>query len=260
MRATRSRPSRRSSAVRWTTCPWPSRARSGRWPISSRDAGRMRSRCRARSPTKRPRSRPRSGAVDRGKYALDDLAVKLGANALTGSFAVTTGGAAAGGVRPHGARARARGAADSVAAPWPRGTAAPAPASRAWLIPDTPVDFAPCASSTRGALASALTLADGRRFDDLRVALTLAGGRLDMSVAHVAALGGTVGQPAIDANKAGQATLHVKSTAATSRPALPSPRSASRVTCRAARPTSASTSAARVTPHAGRRARRIGCG
>lgn len=151
-------------------------------------------------------------AVDR-EYALDDLAVKLGANALTGSFAVTTGGA-----RPRVAFDLTAPALALAALPIPvaapaAGTAAPAPASRAWLIPDTPVDFAPLRLvDAQGALAvGTLTLADGRRFDDLRVALTLAGGRLDVSRLHVAALGGTVqGSLAIDASKAGQATLHVK--------------------------------------------------
>lgn len=154
-------------------------------------------------------------AVDR-QYTLDDLQVRLGANALTGSFAVTTGGP-----RPRIVFDLTGPVLALNALPVPVRTSAPALApapvqakgGHVWLIPDTPADLAPLRLvDAQGALAvGKLTLPDGRQYDNLRIALALAAGRLDVTSVSVATLGGTVhGSLTVDAARAGAASLRVK--------------------------------------------------
>jgi uncharacterized protein involved in outer membrane biogenesis len=156
-------------------------------------------------------------AVDQ-QYSLDDLKFTLGTNSLTGSFAV-----AGGGPRPK-FLFDLRGPALALdALPVPVATAAPPPSAQgsapkpahAWLIPDTPVNFAPLRmADAEGSLAiGRLTLANGREYDNLRVALALDAGRLDVSSFSVATLGGTVaGSFAVDASRPAQAVLRARLT------------------------------------------------
>lgn len=153
-------------------------------------------------------------AVDR-QYTLDDLKVAVGANALTGSFAATTGGARprlvfdlSGPVLALDALPLPVTAAAPAAAP----TSAPAKSGRAWLIPDTRVDFAPLRLvDAQGRIAlGRLTLPGGRTYEKLQVALALDAGRLDVSSFSVAALGGTVaGTFTVDATRPDRAALRV---------------------------------------------------
>ena len=151
------------------------------------------------------------------RYALDDLALSIGGSAVSGSFAVDTGGA-----RPRLAFDLAGSAIALNALPVPVRMAAAKPAAAppaagggAHVIPDAPVDFAPLrAVDARGALRlDRLTLPDGRTFERLRAQIALDGGRLAVTDFTVAALGGTVaGHVTVDAVKPGAPGLAVELT------------------------------------------------
>ncbi|MEO8506336.1 MAG: AsmA family protein [Betaproteobacteria bacterium] len=149
-----------------------------------------------------------------GRYSLNDLALKFGADALTGTFAVVTGGA-----RPRLEFDLTGPALALNVLPVPLPVAAPkaaAPAAKAaphYMIPDTPVDFAPLhLVDARGRLAvGRLRLPDGREFESLRVEFTLDNGKLDLSSFSLTLMGGTMsGALTIDAGTAGTESLAVR--------------------------------------------------
>jgi uncharacterized protein involved in outer membrane biogenesis len=146
-------------------------------------------------------------------YTLDELDLKFGANAVTGDFAVVTGGP-----RPKfrfALRAPTLLAKDLPIAVKTAATAAakpPAAASNA-IFPDTPVDFAALrAFDADGSFATGkLVLADGRAIDNFRVVIALAGGRLDVPTLQGAMLGGSLaGSLNIDASRPNAAALTVR--------------------------------------------------
>jgi uncharacterized protein involved in outer membrane biogenesis len=148
------------------------------------------------------------------RYSLDDLALKFGADALTGAFAVVTGGP-----RPRLEFDLTGPALALNALPVPLPVTAPnaaataAKAAQHYLIPDTPVDFAPLhLVDARGRLAvERLRLPDGRQLDHLRVEFTLDSGKLAMPSFSLATMGGTLsGALTIDAGTAGTETLTVR--------------------------------------------------
>lgn len=159
------------------------------------------------------------------RYALEALALTVGSNAVRGALTVDTGG-----VRPHvtfdlaapalalaalpaAATAPARpasGVAPVIPAASDRTAAGTAPATpaagdrpaRNWLIPDTPVSFAPLRlADAEGKLAiDRLTLPDGRETGALRARIALAGGKLDVTDLSVGLFGGTLaGSITVDA-------------------------------------------------------------
>ncbi|MFO1314498.1 MAG: AsmA family protein [Burkholderiales bacterium] len=147
------------------------------------------------------------------RYALDDLKLTVGANDVTGSFAVDVGGA-----RPKLQFDLAGPAIALNALPVPvtaakRAPAAPGKAGPAYVIPDTPIGFAPLrAVDAQGALRlERLTLPDGRTLDRLRAKITLDGGRLAVTDFSVAALGGSLaGSAVVDAAKSDAPALAVE--------------------------------------------------
>lgn len=153
--------------------------------------------------------------ADATRYALDDLKLTVGANALTGSFAVVTGGA-----RPRlvfdlsGPVVALNALPLPVSAPGAQSPSAPAPRpTRHYLVPDTPVEFGPLRLvDAQGALAiGRLTLADGRQFDDLKMQFMLGDGRLDVGSFAVALMGGTAtGAATVDASRPGTTALTLR--------------------------------------------------
>lgn len=153
--------------------------------------------------------------ADNTRYTLDELKITLGANALTGSFAVVTGGP-----RPRlvfdlsGPVLALNALPLPVSVPGSASQAAPAPkAAHHYMFPDTPVDFALLRLvDAQGALAVArLTLADGRQFENLRVQFTLDDGRLDVPSLSVAMMGGTAsGAITVDASHPGSTALTLR--------------------------------------------------
>lgn len=153
--------------------------------------------------------------ADDRRYTLDDLKVTLGANALTGSFAVVTGGA-----RPQIAFDLSGPALALAGLPLPATAgapaapkAAPSPARTSFMIPDTPVDFEPLRwVDARGALSvGRLMLASGRAIENPRVKLKLDGGRLDVESFSLTELGGTLsGSFTVDARDAGRTMLSTR--------------------------------------------------
>ncbi|MFO1305552.1 MAG: AsmA family protein [Burkholderiales bacterium] len=141
--------------------------------------------------------------AESARYAFDDLKLALGANAFTGSLAVDNGGARPKVIFDLKAPALAMSALPVPAVPAGK-QAAPAKApARAWMIPDTAVSFAPLhVADADGKLAiGKLTLANGRSYNDVQLALTNADGRLDVSRFSAGAFGGTVqGSLAVDAS------------------------------------------------------------
>ena len=149
------------------------------------------------------------------RYQLDDLKISLGANALTGAFAVDTGGA-----RPRlefdlAGPALALGALPvpiTMPASTPAAAAAPG-AGRTYLFSDAPISFAALRlADAKGSLAvGRLTIPDGRAFANVKLVFTLDGGRLQVASFSLALMGGTVaGSGAIDARTAGSATVNVQ--------------------------------------------------
>ena len=157
------------------------------------------------------------------RYQLDALKISLGANALTGSFAVGTGGA-----RPKlefdltgpalAVDAFPVPVSMPVAASASAPAAAPAPApkgGRAYLFSDAPINFSALRLvDADGSLAvGRLTLPDGRLLQDLKVALVLDDGRLQVSRFSLALMGGTVsGSAAIDASAADRVAVTLAAT------------------------------------------------
>jgi AsmA family protein len=150
-------------------------------------------------------------AEDR-KYSFEELRIVFGANALTGSFAAVTGGP-----RPKLVFDLSGPALALNELPAPAAAAAPATPAPAkgpqWIIPDVPVNFALLrVFDADGALSiGRLTLPDGKTLDNLRVQLTLAGGKLDVPAFSTAAWGGTLaGNFTVDASAPGSAALTVR--------------------------------------------------
>ncbi|MCC7327279.1 MAG: AsmA family protein [Burkholderiales bacterium] len=156
------------------------------------------------------------------RYTLGDLKLALGANTLTGSFAVVTGGA-----RPQldfdlsGPELALH--ALPLPLPLPRSEAvhqaAAVPVARtghAYLFPDTPLDFAPLrAVDATGKLAvGRLALANGRSIENLRVQGRLHGGALDVPDFSLSLFGGSAtGALVLDASRPGSETLTVRAKA-----------------------------------------------
>ena len=151
------------------------------------------------------------------RYALDDLRLALGANALTGSFAVDTGGPRPKAVFDLKAPALAMKAlavpvAIPASAPASAPPSVPQPA-HAYVFPDSPVSFAPLRwADVQGAFAiGRLTLASGQQYGDLRVHFNVDDGRLDVPMFAVAAFGGALnGTLGIDASRSDDAALSLR--------------------------------------------------
>jgi len=144
------------------------------------------------------------------RYQFDDLKISLGANALTGALAVRTGGvrpklefdltgpALAFNALPVPPSVPAASSGSRPVAP----SAAAHAGGRAYLFSDAPINFSALrVVDANGSLAvGRLTLPDGRPLQNLKVALVLADGRLQVSKFSLALMGGSVsGAAAIDA-------------------------------------------------------------
>lgn len=131
--------------------------------------------------------------ADGGRYAFDDLSLAVGANAVRGTFAVETAGERPRLVFDLSAPVLAIAALPAaVVAP----STAPPPdrPARAYLIPDTPVSFAPLRlADADGKLAvERLTLPGGGDGGALRARIVLVNGKLDVSDLTLAFFGGTL--------------------------------------------------------------------
>ncbi len=153
--------------------------------------------------------------ADDTRYTLDELSIAFGANALTGNFAVITGGARPKLVFDLSGPVLAL---NAVPVPLQVARAAQAPSgTRAnsgshYLFPDVPIALAPLRIvDAQGALAlGKLILPNGRQYDNLHMQFTLAAGRLDVASFSVAQFGGTIaGGLVLDASKAESVALHV---------------------------------------------------
>ena len=150
--------------------------------------------------------------ADSTRYTLDDLKVSFGPNALTGSFAVVTGGARPRLIFDLLGPALAFNALALPVAPTgaPSAVAPPAKPARAGAIPDTPLDFGPLLwVDAQGTLAvGKFTLANGRHYDNVRVQLALDGGRLEVPNFSLGMMGGTAsGTLTVDARAADRTTV-----------------------------------------------------
>ncbi len=145
-------------------------------------------------------------ALEGTRYQMRDLRINVGANALTGSFAVDTGGA-----RPR-IQFELSGPALALAAlplPVPRPAAATTPvapgsppaakggapkASGKYLFSDAPLNFSMLrmVDAAGGLAVARLTLSDGRAFEHLKLVFALDDGRLDVTSFSLALMGGTV--------------------------------------------------------------------
>jgi uncharacterized protein involved in outer membrane biogenesis len=149
-------------------------------------------------------------ADDKG-YKLDELRIVLGANALTGSFAVVTGGP-----RPKFVFDLTGPTLALNELPLPVAVASPPPAkatkSATWLFPDVPVDFSLLRLfDAEGSLATGrLTLAGGTALESPRVQMTLSAGKLDVPKFSTAIWGGTfAGSIKVDAGQSGSTGVTV---------------------------------------------------
>jgi uncharacterized protein involved in outer membrane biogenesis len=150
--------------------------------------------------------------ADATRYKLDDLKISFGANALTGSFAVVTGGPRPRLIFDLLGPVLAFNTLPLPVAPGkePPAVAPPAKTARAQAIPDMTVDFGPLLwVDAQGTLAvGKLTLANGRQYDNLRVQLALDGGQLEVPSFSLALMGGVAsGTVTVDAKLPERATL-----------------------------------------------------
>ncbi len=160
-------------------------------------------------------------SADRHGFKLGDLSIAVGASALTGTLSVITDGP-----RPKWVFDLAGPALALTDLAWPRMTAAgtaptgsaAAPATGAakregaWLIPDTPVDFAALrAIDAQGRIAlQRLTLSSGTAIFALRAEIALEEGRLDLRGLSAGLWGGTIGGAvSVDARDHAAATLKI---------------------------------------------------
>jgi AsmA family protein len=149
--------------------------------------------------------------VDGKNVVLDDLDMKIGANALAGKLSVISG-------EPRSKLVfnLAGPALLLKEIPLPAATGAPPVASRnasSRLFPDTPVDWAPLRMfDAEGSLAlGRLQLHDGRQLDNLHVQLTLSAGKLDVQSFEFAMFGGKLaGRLSVDAHDAGHESLTLR--------------------------------------------------
>lgn len=152
--------------------------------------------------------------ADGARYAFDDLAISVGANALRGSLAVEAGGARPRVVFDLAAPVLALAALPaSVTLPATAPSAPSTPPARpagVHLLSDTPVSFAPLRwADADGALAiDRLTLPDGRETGALRVRVSLTDGKLDLRDLSVGLFGGTLaGSITVDAQDPAAAAI-----------------------------------------------------
>jgi len=154
--------------------------------------------------------------ADETRYTLDELSIAFGANALTGNFAVLTGGARPKLVFDLSGPVLAL---NAIPVPIPVARVAqtppptPAKSGRRYLFPDAPIALAPLGIvDAQGVLAlGKLILPNGHQYDSLRMQFTLDGGRLDVQNFSAAQFGGTIaGGLVLDASKPESAALHVQ--------------------------------------------------
>ena len=146
--------------------------------------------------------------VDGKNVALDDLDVKIGANAVAGRVSVITG-------EPRSKLTFNLTGPTLLLKeiPLPAATGAAPPASRTastHLFPDTPVDWAPLRMlDAEGTLAlGRLQLQSGRQLDNLQVRLTLAAGKLNVQNFEISMFGSKLaGHLNVDAHAVGHETL-----------------------------------------------------
>ena len=148
------------------------------------------------------------------RYTLDELKFVLGANAVNGKFALDASGARPTLVFDVEAPTLALSAVPVPALPAaPRTPPPAAPKSgHNYLIPDTPVSFAPLRwIDADGKLAIGKVLAaSGRQYDNVRMQFKLNDGRLDVSTFSLGAFGGTLtGSIVVDASRPDAASLNV---------------------------------------------------
>jgi uncharacterized protein involved in outer membrane biogenesis len=147
------------------------------------------------------------------RYTLDDLKLVLGANAVNGTFALDASGARPKLVFDVEAPTLALSAVPVPAVPAAASTAPAAPKSgRNYLIPDTPVSFAPLRwIDAEGKLAiGKLLAASGRQYDNVRMQFALHDGRLDLRNFSLGAFGGVLtGSIVVDASRADATALSV---------------------------------------------------
>jgi uncharacterized protein involved in outer membrane biogenesis len=147
--------------------------------------------------------------MEPSRYTLQDLKLALGPNAVEGTFAADTSGARPKLVFDLSAKTLAM-----RALPVPAMPAQPPPAksARVYMIPDTPVSFAPLRwVDADGKLAvGVLTLASKESLRDVQLAFTIADGRLDVPRFSVGAFGGKLsGRTTVDASRPDAASLNV---------------------------------------------------
>ncbi len=140
---------------------------------------------------------------------LDELKLASGSSTLTGKLAVLTGG-----VRPKVTLTLDAPTFSVADFAWPVNAAA-APRATAhsnYLFSEQPIDLAALKGvDAEGEIAiGALTLAEGRRLDQVRIKLTLANGKLEVPSVQATAFGGTLaGRVELDATRAPDAALTV---------------------------------------------------
>lgn len=145
-------------------------------------------------------------------YSLNDLDLRVGASTVGGTFSIVTGGA-----RPRlvfGLAATTLALADlQLPAGAAQAAASRAAAGKARMFPDTPVDFSilRVVDADGRITVGKLRLAAGRELDNLKVQLSLAAGRLDVTGIEAATLGGTLaGGVLVDAATADKPSLLVR--------------------------------------------------
>jgi AsmA family protein len=143
--------------------------------------------------------------------SLDELKVASGSSTLTGKLAVLTGG-----VRPKVTFTLDAPMFSVADFAWPVNVAAAKAAAHSnYLFSEQPIDVAALKDvDAEGEIAiGALTLAEGRRLDQVRIKLTLANGKLEVPLVQATAFGGTLaGRVELDATHAPDAalTLHAQ--------------------------------------------------
>ena len=150
--------------------------------------------------------------VDDKNIAFDDLDFKIGNNALAGKLSI-----AAGEPRSKLSFDLTGPALVLKELPFAVNSVAPATAGKPahpspWLFPDTPVDFAPLRMmDAEGTLTVGhLQLASGQQFNNVRAAIVLAAGNLDVKNFELALFGGKLaGNVHVDARIAGHEALAV---------------------------------------------------
>lgn len=147
--------------------------------------------------------------MEPSRYTLQDLKLALGPNAVEGTFAADTSGARPKLVFDLSAKTLAMRVLPVPAMPV---QPPPAKSARVYMIPDTPVSFAPLRwVDADGKLAvGVLTLAGKQSLRDVQLAFTIADGHLDVPRFSVGAFGGTLsGRTIVDASRTDVTSLNI---------------------------------------------------